>query len=51
MEPFLRIKEYGVWDLCKGAHVRVIGAMVLAIMDALEDIWIVDKKSTAGYDK
>ena len=37
-EPFLRVLEYGVWDLCEGVDVRISSAMILAMMDALQDM-------------
>jgi hypothetical protein len=38
-EPFLKVLEYGVWDLSEGVDARVSAAMILAMMDALEDMW------------
>jgi len=38
-EPFLNVIEYGTWDLCEGVDLRVSAAMILAMMDALEDRW------------
>ena len=43
--PFLKVKEYGAWDLGEGVDARISAAMILAMMDALEDMWIVDDRS------
>jgi len=47
-KPFLRVTEYGLWDLSVGVDVRVGSAMILAMMDALENMWIAGDESGAS---
>jgi len=46
--PFLNVIEYGVWDLCDRVEMRISAAMILAMMDALEDMWIVEERGSAS---
>jgi len=47
-EPFLSVREYGLWDLSVGVDVRISSAMILATMNALENMWIASDESGAS---